>query len=1234
MSPKPPNRSTTTVEVDIPRRPLNEPPLRADSPPRLDGSSSLWHPQKPRESGRASGDADLDAITPVPSVTIRELQPPAPPPLSSAHRPLDDYRIASAAHLPTADAQGFRTFKGRLFVDVFDAGTVPVGQDPDSGLYRAKLPNELQASGPMLVRDPDSTLWHRLDDLESMTFSLTATRLEAFRTQLDFTGVDPDSKGLHQHDGKLYAVIEDHAYQVLHDRDASSAQVAVMRIVRPEDPIALDADNLYVATRPGRSEAVIFNVQTGWTGLVVGGAGGMWSGPNRSGRSPLATRLSALVGLMNNPRARVRKLFPSFDHEQVTAFIQSLGDDVAGGLTRRETEYATLKQQLRAMKQENTRSSSDASAKEILRCWRRETGTTFTLAHEGVILPALRADFSHIETLELKSINWSTGADTFLDCFPTLKNLSITQSRLEKLPASINDMPQLTSLDLHSNRITLDEQSALRLSALGKLENIDLSGNALGILPDFSNMSGLKMLNLRRTGIDQWPTGLQNQNGLDVVDLRNNRLKEVPQTHFNPPVDQLEVTARINNVTLLEGNAFPADYWQHFDSYWQRLGRVHPNLLASAKPGAFYCADPRIERWQRMFPDNSLSQARLFIFESGARVETELVRLEREFNSLEEHLSAWSFSGGGTHQRYVRANQIRLEHGVVADRYEARNRILKCWRRETPQMLANDGTPIGLELDLSGLILPSLPDLDVDFSHVGSLKLNNMYLSASPEGFLSRFRHVRWLDLSNNQLRDLPPAVGEMHSMTRLFLQKNQIILTPETAGILSGRVTLRALILSENPLGIAPDFSQITDMRSLYLSSTNIENWPTGLGEQSLLDRIELSGNRITTIPDSVIAPPDERLAHTARLNDVTNVSRNPLSDATLEQVRQYGDRLIAAGVTAVHDRASLVATARIRPISSWRVIQAEGPFRRWKTGLSEAQISARKAQWQALSEQLGADSFFEILNRLDTGGTEHADLQRRVWAVLDTISENSPQSEKLRREMFDRAGEPTCCDRAAFSFSNLEIMSLVYKARTQAMDQTQGLQLSTLSRGLFRLHEVDKFASADIQRSEAIVNDPTASAALKQRHRPRLGEEIEIRLAYRFGLKDRLQLPGQPEHVNFISLGKVTPQMLNDAYKKIIALDNSPEERHALLSRDFWLDYVTNKYRLQFEAQSKPYQERLANLHERLAAEQITEAVYKVQSDDLQAQLAIEEAELMQKLTQQELVEPPLSSTTDSVA
>ena len=277
MSPKPPPKGPFSVDIHPRPRPPSEghTPL-PDTLPRVDfGSPVTTNPRNPSRTTGTPEDGDLDAITPAPTVTASE-RPSVPVPASTAaQRPLEHYWIASAAQLPVPDDLGVRTFKGRQYVDVPGGGVVHIEADPDTGLYRAKLPSELQASGPVLVRDSASTLWHPVDEVGSTTYPLTATRLEAFRTHLDFTGVEPGDDGLYRHDGKLYVVIENRTYQALHDLEASSPQAPVMRIVRAEDPVALDDRNVYVATRPGRSEPVVYASLDGWVGTHVGAKGGM-----------------------------------------------------------------------------------------------------------------------------------------------------------------------------------------------------------------------------------------------------------------------------------------------------------------------------------------------------------------------------------------------------------------------------------------------------------------------------------------------------------------------------------------------------------------------------------------------------------------------------------------------------------------------------------------------------------------------------------------------------------------------------------------------------------------------------------------------------------------------------------------------------------------------------------------------------------------------------------------------
>ena len=1545
MKNKPSIHGTTTVDIHTrPDATVDLPHLIPDRPIRVDFDlTPTPRPHLLPELDRIAIANDPDAVLPAPQVTISELPSgTALTPHTSAPS-LERYRVPAIAALPAADAQGVRTLKGRQFVDLSDGDTVHISRDPQTGLYRAKLQSEQVASGPLLTRDPDSGFWQPRSDLESIIFPLSDTRLEAFRTALDFSEVEPDSQGLFRHDEKLYVTIRERAYQVLHDRDASSPQVPVMRIVRSDDPVAADADNTYVATRPGRSEPIAMDPQDGWVGVNVEGQGGMRRGERpRSIRQSLVDRFAAFVHRPNRPEPRVQKLYPGFDDTQIARYLQSLGDDVSGALTRKEAEYKTLEKDLQDWTQTHaqipavSKTQTKLIAHDIKRCWRRQTEQKLKLPAENVKLPALTADFSHVRSLELDLAAWSTGAETFLNGFTGLETLVISRSALKELPPAIGKMPNLKVLDLRANGLRLDATSAGTLSALNRLESLVLAKNPLGTLPDCASMPGLRKLDLSETGIAEWPQWLDKLTQLDLVDLRSNQIKEVPSAylnpadarleaiaginrhillehnpfpegywkHFerfwqrvernhpdlaatvnhdlfrleknlpdvfrartlhtdmdvtaakkyllemddagtqlanrqralekleadlhsflmakealprgerelavnaakairrcwldkrestltlgfqnrwstraqtsvlpllsadfshvrelhldsvewtadadaflsgfanletlkinnstlerlppkvsemsrlktldlqenklqldqqsattlgalkhltridlaknplkvlpdfsamagldyldlshtgisdwpkglqentpwlylnlshnhlkavpeaclNPAPEKLESMARRNGATLLERNNFPADYWKVFDAYWRRLTLNHPELVMPGKSAGFDSENAPAQRYRRLYPHKSIEECRNIMW--GMEPDTalaKLITLEQEFSLLKGQLDNWVFTGGGgTRQNYTHATQIQLRHGFREDRAEARNRILACWRQETAQMRASDGTTIGLELDLSNLTLETLPDIRVDFSHVGSLKLKKMKLQTSPEGFLTHFRHVRWLDLSDNKLRELPPAIGEMHALTRLFLQSNEISLTADSARILSERTTLRALFLSRNiRLGNIPDFSQMADLRMLSLAHNNIDTFPSGLLEQPSLGYVDLSHNRITELPDDVIAPSDRRLAHSARLCDVTDITNNPLSDATLARVTQFSNRLTERAITLLGPN-NLVLTSTRRETSAVVRVPIGDPMSRWAVGLSAEQITARKAQWQLLRSEAGSDGFFNTLGLLLQDPGSRADLQRRVWKVIDSITENSPQSESLRRELFDRAGAAACCDRAAFTFANLETRTMIYFAHAQATGLTQGAQLTELSRGLFRLHEVDKIASADIARREAKARAERGDRGAGD-HEHLVHEEVEIRLAYRHGLKDRLQLPGQPKRAAFTQLVNVSKADLDGAYATVKAMDNSPEEFQALVSREFWQEFITHKHRAQFETQRQPFQDKQAALDDAYAEQKLSQADYEAQSKSLQASLVIEEATLTETLTRQELVEQTTSA------
>ncbi|WP_435034519.1 hypothetical protein [Pseudomonas neuropathica] len=222
----------------------------------LQSSFSLGAPTRPLSP---HGIADLDAIRPSAVViahsTSVETATPGP-------QPLEHYWRAVPDRMPQANLQGLRMYKEREYVDVMYDGIVMVGVDPQTGLYRAQLAAERVASGPLLLRDANSGLWHSLNDGDAV--SLFDTHLQTLRTNLDFTGVSADGEGLFRHEGRLYLTIDNHVYQVMHDVSASTATQKAWRIVNPKDPVAIDIANIYRASRSGKTRAVRRDEVNSW----------------------------------------------------------------------------------------------------------------------------------------------------------------------------------------------------------------------------------------------------------------------------------------------------------------------------------------------------------------------------------------------------------------------------------------------------------------------------------------------------------------------------------------------------------------------------------------------------------------------------------------------------------------------------------------------------------------------------------------------------------------------------------------------------------------------------------------------------------------------------------------------------------------------------------------------------------------------------------------------------------
>lgn len=108
------------------------------------------------------------------------------------------------------------------------------------------------------------------------------------------------------------------------------------------------------------------------------------------------------------------------------------------------------------------------------------------------------------------------------------------------------------------------------------------------------------------------------------------------------------------------------------------------------------------------------------------------------------------------------------------------------------------------------------------------------------------------LDLSGNQLSELPPDLGRLHRLQALFCSGNPFTTLPPALGDCAelSQVGFRGCGLVDVPEAALP-----TRLRWLTLTDNHISTLPPALFERPALQKLMLAGNRLQDLPHSVAA-------------------------------------------------------------------------------------------------------------------------------------------------------------------------------------------------------------------------------------------------------------------------------------------------------------------------------------------------------------------------------------------
>lgn len=606
-------------------------------------------------------------------------------------------------------------------------------------------------------------------------------------------------------------------------------------------------------------------------------------------------------------------------------------------------------------------------------------------------------------------------------------------------------------------------------------------------------------------------------------------------------------------------------------------------------------AHPRalLRKVKKLYPGLSQAQAVELIDQLGNDPLTRATRvktLRQDLEKLREALRTWSedetamkavadklaeVDPARAGDRVARAAAHKELQAVRSSRKAVAEQIEDGFRRLFWHKSA--GGKVIYALNLDGMRVGQLPTLPpgLSFDHIHEVSMKNMQQRDDVVYFLKSFKQLKTLELGRNSMTRLPELLSHMPNLTRLSLAGNQIRLTEATLAKLNGLRTLKYLDLNGNPLGATPHVGKMFDLKRLQLAETGLTELPDGLAYPVNLEWVDLRNNQIRDLPQWLFKT-------TRRFSQALNLRGNPLAPASQTYLENYRDN-VGIGMGFLADDHARLDEQSAREL--------------WFKAGAGADWERRQRIWTAFKEEPRAEGLFRLLAELgNTADSEkiNADMQRRVWSVLEAAHGDA----NLCDQLLDLSANPiNCTDNAAVNFSHLEVAVEVDKVTSLAGGKIiTAKPLLDLGRGLFRLEQLNRIAREYAARD--LKTDP-----------------LEVSLAFRIGLADALELPGQPRNMHFGSLAGVTEADLNVARNQVSAAELSSAWLEFMQRQSFWSDYLKRTFDRQFATVDAMYSPQFSAVFEE--ASTLSSADYRSQMDAIKFEREKAEEAIIRRLT-----------------
>ncbi|XP_071344488.1 PH domain leucine-rich repeat-containing protein phosphatase 2 isoform X2 [Trachinotus anak] len=438
----------------------------------------------------------------------------------------------------------------------------------------------------------------------------------------------------------------------------------------------------------------------------------------------------------------------------------------------------------------------------------------------------------------------------------TVSMVDLSCYSLEAVPEYLFYSQDITHLNLRHNFMSQQGPGGLlNLPRFSQLKSLNLSHNRLGVFPEcVCEILTLTELNLSCNNLHTVPVQIGNLQSLQTLSLDGNHLSSLPE--------------ELGSLSQLNSLGFSFNNFTHIPAVLERLSAVDKLAMAGNRVESLeLCTLARMSHLKNI--DLRLNGLRWVKSESLEAV-SQVTQLDLRDNCLDSLDLSCICNLETLHCQRNQLGTLTLSGFTLRMLHASSNCLTTVNIYPVPNQLTH--------MELSQNLLEYLPDWVCDCRKIEMLDVTHNLLSEIPSRLLNSLS-LRKLLAGNNRLQRVPDLLDHV-PLEALDLQHNKLAELPES--LFYKALNLKYLNVSANALETIPPSSQseesLSTLQELYLTGNNLNencgallvghqnlrilhiaynqllSFPASkLSKLELLEELNLSGNKLKTIPSTV---------------------------------------------------------------------------------------------------------------------------------------------------------------------------------------------------------------------------------------------------------------------------------------------------------------------------------------------------------------------------------------------